>query len=121
MKRTLDVHLQVTPFSRWERELPKLIADERYQAIPNMKERKALFDDFCRTAASAKPAGKGAAAAKVNAKSGSKAAASIGAEAAAAAMEEGEMDTDEAEGADVHVAADGAVAKPDAEAAFRCV
>ena len=53
--------LQVTPFSRWERELPKLVGDERYLAVPNMKERKVLFDEFCRSATARAPAAKAAA------------------------------------------------------------
>ena len=40
--------LQVTPFSRWERELPKLVGDARYQALATLKERKQLFEDFCK-------------------------------------------------------------------------
>ena len=32
----------------WERELPKLIGDARYQAIVNMKDRRALFEEFCK-------------------------------------------------------------------------
>ena len=40
--------LQVTPFSLWERELPKLIGDSRYQEIPNMKDRRAGFEEFCK-------------------------------------------------------------------------
>jgi len=31
--------------------LPKLIADERYQDLPSMKERKQLFEEFCRSGA----------------------------------------------------------------------
>ena len=42
---------QVTPFSRWERELPKLIGDARYQAVPTLKEKKQLFEDFCKSSA----------------------------------------------------------------------
>lgn len=48
----------MTPFSRWERELPKLSADSRYKAVATAKDRKALFDEFCRTAATKPPAGK---------------------------------------------------------------
>lgn len=43
--------LQVTPFSRWERELPKLVGDSRYKAIDKPKERRQIFDDFCRNVA----------------------------------------------------------------------
>lgn len=116
--------MQVTPFSRWERELPKLVGDERYLAVSSMKERKALFDDFCRSAA-AKPAGKGAAAAAkpaatgaaaASAKTSGKTAANGSAEAAAEDAEEGETETGETEEAAAGDAADGA----DAEADFRC-
>ncbi len=43
--------MQVTPFSRWERELPKLVGDSRYKAIDKPKERRQIFDDFCRNVA----------------------------------------------------------------------
>lgn len=43
--------MQVTPFSRWERELPKLLGDSRYKAIDKPKERRQIFDDFCRNVA----------------------------------------------------------------------
>jgi len=43
--------VQVTPFSRWERELPKLVGDSRYKAIDKPKERRQIFDDFCRNVA----------------------------------------------------------------------
>jgi hypothetical protein len=39
---------QVTAFSRWERELLKLQEDERFKAIPAMKDKRALFDDYCK-------------------------------------------------------------------------
>ena len=42
---------QVTPFSRWERELPKLLPDSRYKAIDKPKERRQIFDDFCKNVA----------------------------------------------------------------------
>ena len=41
----------MTPFSRWEKELPKLITDSRWTAIGSLKERRLLFDDFCKTSA----------------------------------------------------------------------
>ncbi len=41
----------MTPFSRWEKELPKLIADPRYTAVGSLKERRLIFDDFCKTSA----------------------------------------------------------------------
>jgi len=39
---------QVTPFSRWERELPKLVTDDRWRAVASMKQRRLLFDGFCK-------------------------------------------------------------------------
>lgn len=41
----------VTAFSRWERELPKMLADPRFTAVTSIKERRSLFDVFCRSAA----------------------------------------------------------------------
>jgi len=41
----------VTPFSRWERELPKLVTDDRWRAVASMKQRRLLFDGFCKGAA----------------------------------------------------------------------
>lgn len=109
--------MQVTPFSRWERELPKLVGDKRYLAIANMKERKVLFDEFCRSAVSAKVAAKGAAAAK----SGGKVAANGTAAAAAADPEEAEAEAGQTDEAAAAEAADGVAAKPDAKSAFRCL
>ena len=43
--------MQVTAFSRWEKVLPKLVEDSRYKAIPTAKERRQVFDDFCRNVA----------------------------------------------------------------------
>ena len=43
--------MQVTAFSRWEKVLPKLVEDSRYKAIPTPKERRQVFDDFCRNVA----------------------------------------------------------------------
>ncbi|CAI7783696.1 unnamed protein product [Closterium sp. NIES-53] len=43
----------VAPFSKWEKELPKLIFDARYKAIPSLPERRAIFEEFVRTRATA--------------------------------------------------------------------
>jgi len=56
---------QVTAFSRWERELPKLLGDPRFGAVASTKDRRALFDDFCKEVgttarAGSKPGKKGA-------------------------------------------------------------
>lgn len=48
----------MTPFSRWERELPKLIGDGRWAAVGTLRERRAIFDDFCRTSAEEHKRGK---------------------------------------------------------------
>ena len=56
---------QVTAFSRWERELPKLLGDPRFGAVASTKDRRALFDEFCKEvgtaarAAGSKPGKKG--------------------------------------------------------------
>ncbi len=56
----------MTPFSRWERELPRLVQDPRFQAVPTLRERRLLFDDYCKLVAEehkkAKGGGKKAAA-----------------------------------------------------------
>eukprot|EP00884_Botryococcus_braunii_P003278 jgi/Botrbrau1/12951/Bobra.154_2s0011.1 len=56
----------VTAFSRWERELPRLLQDPRFQAVPTLRERRLLFDDYCKMVADehkkAKGGGKKAAA-----------------------------------------------------------
>ncbi|KAL3161297.1 hypothetical protein ABBQ38_009653 [Trebouxia sp. C0009 RCD-2024] len=49
--KDLLLEVKVTPFSRWERELPKLVGDARYKAIDKPKERRQIFDDFCRNVA----------------------------------------------------------------------
>lgn len=43
--------MQVTAFSRWEKVLPRLVEDSRYKAVPTPKERRQVFDDFCRNVA----------------------------------------------------------------------
>ena len=45
------LHVQVNAFSRWERELPKLSKDARFQGITKAKDRRQIFDDFCRNVA----------------------------------------------------------------------
>ncbi|KAM0901124.1 hypothetical protein ACQ4PT_020189 [Festuca glaucescens] len=41
----------VAPFSKWEKELPKLVFDARFKAIPSHSTRRAIFDHFVRTRA----------------------------------------------------------------------
>ncbi len=36
---------------RWEKVLPKLEGDARWQLVATLKERRALFEDFCRNIA----------------------------------------------------------------------
>ncbi|RUP44144.1 hypothetical protein BC936DRAFT_149882, partial [Jimgerdemannia flammicorona] len=38
----------ISPFATWEKELPKIIGDHRYTLIKSLKQRKDLFDNFCR-------------------------------------------------------------------------
>jgi len=38
----------VSPFSTWEQELSNIIHDKRYTLIPTLRERKKLFDEYCR-------------------------------------------------------------------------
>ncbi|RKP27813.1 hypothetical protein SYNPS1DRAFT_26545 [Syncephalis pseudoplumigaleata] len=46
----------ITAFSLWDKELPKMASDPRYLLIPSVKQRKDIFDDYCRQLAS-KPKG----------------------------------------------------------------
>jgi len=39
---------KVSPFSTWEQELSNIIHDKRYTLIPTLRERKKLFDEYCR-------------------------------------------------------------------------
>ncbi|KAL9229920.1 hypothetical protein vseg_005334 [Gypsophila vaccaria] len=41
----------VAPFSKWDKELPKIVFDPRFKAIPTYSERRSLFDHFVRTRA----------------------------------------------------------------------
>ncbi|XP_051129506.1 pre-mRNA-processing protein 40C isoform X2 [Andrographis paniculata] len=41
----------VAPFSKWEKELPKIVFDPRFKAIPNHSARRAIFDHYVRTRA----------------------------------------------------------------------
>ncbi|KAJ3321641.1 transcription elongation regulator [Blyttiomyces sp. JEL0837] len=38
----------VNPFSTWEKELPKFAHDPRYTLLPNIKDRKYTFENFCK-------------------------------------------------------------------------
>ncbi|KAK9691377.1 hypothetical protein RND81_09G193400 [Saponaria officinalis] len=41
----------VAPFSKWDKELPKIVFDPRFKAIPTYGERRSLFDHYVRTRA----------------------------------------------------------------------
>ncbi|CAO3616444.1 unnamed protein product [Cunninghamella echinulata] len=38
----------ISPYSTWEKELPKLISDPRYHLVQPHSKRKNLFDNYCR-------------------------------------------------------------------------
>lgn len=55
MKDPRDIFLfpatfQVSAFSTWDKELPKIVFDPRYLLL-NQKERKTAFDQYVRTRA----------------------------------------------------------------------
>ncbi|KAJ3160355.1 transcription elongation regulator [Geranomyces michiganensis] len=37
----------VSPYTTWEKELPKIIDDPRYAQLPTLKDRKTVFDQYC--------------------------------------------------------------------------
>ncbi|KAF6160791.1 hypothetical protein GIB67_035992 [Kingdonia uniflora] len=41
----------VAPFSKWEKELPKIIFDPRFEAVPGYSTRRSLFEHYVRTRA----------------------------------------------------------------------
>ncbi|XP_031383288.1 pre-mRNA-processing protein 40C isoform X3 [Punica granatum] len=41
----------VAPFSKWEKELPKLVVDPRFKAIPSYSARRSLFEHYVKTRA----------------------------------------------------------------------
>ncbi|KAK4761244.1 hypothetical protein SAY87_006137 [Trapa incisa] len=41
----------VAPFSKWEKELPKLVCDPRFKAIPSHSARRSLFEHHVKTRA----------------------------------------------------------------------
>ncbi|KAK3153967.1 hypothetical protein QOZ80_2BG0183970 [Eleusine coracana subsp. coracana] len=41
----------VAPFSKWEKELPKIVFDPRFKAIPSHSTRRTIFDHYVRTRA----------------------------------------------------------------------
>ncbi|KNA14632.1 hypothetical protein SOVF_105590 isoform B [Spinacia oleracea] len=43
----------VAPFSKWDKELPKIVFDPRFKEIPTYAERRSLFEHYVRTRAEA--------------------------------------------------------------------
>ncbi|XP_048428823.1 pre-mRNA-processing protein 40C-like isoform X2 [Pyrus x bretschneideri] len=41
----------VAPFSKWEKELPKIVFDPRFKAIPSHEARRSLFEHYVKTRA----------------------------------------------------------------------
>ncbi|XVE85507.1 hypothetical protein DITRI_Ditri17bG0096300 [Diplodiscus trichospermus] len=41
----------VAPFSKWEKELPKIVFDHRFKAIPSHSARRSLFEHYVKTRA----------------------------------------------------------------------
>ncbi|KAI3469941.1 hypothetical protein Pfo_026604 [Paulownia fortunei] len=41
----------VAPFSKWDKELPKIVFDPRFKAVPSHSARRALFEHYVRTRA----------------------------------------------------------------------
>ncbi|KAF5195719.1 Pre-mrna-processing protein 40c [Thalictrum thalictroides] len=41
----------VAPFSKWEKELPKILFDPRFKAVPSHSARRSLFEHYVRTRA----------------------------------------------------------------------
>ncbi|KAF3431769.1 hypothetical protein FNV43_RR26505 [Rhamnella rubrinervis] len=39
----------VVPFSKWEKELPKIVFDPRFKAIPSYSARRSLFEHYVKT------------------------------------------------------------------------
>ncbi|PON93729.1 WW domain containing protein [Trema orientale] len=39
----------VAPFSKWEKELPKIVFDPRFKAIPSYSTRRSLFEHYVKT------------------------------------------------------------------------
>ncbi|CAB4396689.1 hypothetical protein RhiirA1_417967 [Rhizophagus irregularis] len=48
MFKSLLKDMEVSPFAIWEKELPRIIHDERYTLIPTLKQRKEIFDEYCK-------------------------------------------------------------------------
>ncbi|XP_022157098.1 uncharacterized protein LOC111023905 isoform X2 [Momordica charantia] len=51
----------VAPFSKWDKELPKIAFDPRFKAIPSYSARRSLFEHYVKTCADEEPEEKRAA------------------------------------------------------------
>ncbi|KLT39845.1 hypothetical protein CC85DRAFT_297775 [Cutaneotrichosporon oleaginosum] len=45
---------EISPFAPWDQALPLFINDPRYVLLPSMKERRDVYEEYCRTAGRAK-------------------------------------------------------------------
>lgn len=49
--KELMLDVGVTPFSRWDKILPKMETDPRWSLIPALKDKRIIFDEFCKNIA----------------------------------------------------------------------
>ncbi|BEI87779.1 uncharacterized protein CcaverHIS019_0104970 [Cutaneotrichosporon cavernicola] len=52
--KALLIEKEISPFAPWEQALPLFINDPRYVLLPSMKERRDVYEEYCRTAGRAK-------------------------------------------------------------------
>ncbi|MBW0549587.1 hypothetical protein O181_089302 [Austropuccinia psidii MF-1] len=48
MFKAMLLEKDINPMAPWDNELPKFVMDSRYLAVSSMKERRDLFDEFCK-------------------------------------------------------------------------
>ncbi|CAI2176109.1 15238_t:CDS:10 [Funneliformis geosporum] len=48
MFKSLLKDMEVSPFATWDKELPRIIHDERYKLIPTLKQKMEIFDEYCK-------------------------------------------------------------------------
>ncbi|GMK59574.1 hypothetical protein CspeluHIS016_0801800 [Cutaneotrichosporon spelunceum] len=48
-KLALLMEKEISPFAPWEQALPLFINDPRYVLLPSMKERRDVYEEYCRT------------------------------------------------------------------------
>ncbi|KEI41785.1 uncharacterized protein L969DRAFT_93002 [Mixia osmundae IAM 14324] len=46
--RSMLAETDISPLAPWDMELPKFVNDPRYKAVKQLRERRELFDDFCK-------------------------------------------------------------------------